>query len=113
MQNEVQNLGMAAGAQARLTAILRNVKDSLSEAERVVRFEMADDSQETSAKLRLWERKLLDLSLRNGLLNMRLGKNAIPFEHDDIATLEDELDMGKEYVLEQQALKSIYRAIRQ
>ena len=59
-----------------------------------------------------WKRKLLDLSLRNNLLNMKLGKNAIRYEHDDIATLEDELDQGKEFVLEQKELKGIYRAVR-
>lgn len=112
MERQVQDLGLTAGAQARLAGILRQAKDSLEEAERLIKSELADDSQESAAKLRLWERKLLDLSLHNSLLNMRLGRNAIPFAHDDIATLEDELDMGREFILEQKELKGISRAVR-
>ena len=43
---------------------------------------------------------------------MKLGKNAIRYEHDEIAILEDELDQGKVFVLEQKELKGIYRAVR-
>ena len=73
--------------------------------------EMGEDSENVT-KLRLWERKLLDLSLRNNLLNMKLGKNAIRYEHDEIAILEDELDQGKKFVLEQKELTGIYRTVR-
>lgn len=111
MEKEAQSLGLTAGEQARLSALLRTAKDALAEAEQIVKRE-AGEEQETATKLRLWERKLLDLSLRNNLLNMRMGKNAISYQHDDIATLEDELDMGKEFVLEQKELKGIYRAVR-
>lgn len=111
MENEAQSLGLTADGQARLTTLLRTVKDALAEAEQIVK-QGAGEEQETVAKLRLWERKLLDLSLRNNLLNMRMGKNAIRYEHDDIATLEDELDQGKEFILEQKELKGIYRAVR-
>lgn len=45
--------------------------------------EEGDGQRETTTKLRLWERKLLDLSLRNNLLNMKLGKNAVAYEHND------------------------------
>ena len=65
-----------------------------------------------AAKLRLWERKLLDLTLRNNLLNMRMGKNCLPYAHPDIAQLEDELVEGKELLLEQKELKGLYRAVR-
>ena len=65
-----------------------------------------------AAKLRLWERKLLDLTLRNNLLNMRMGKNCLPYAHPDIAQLEDELAEGKELLLEQKELKGLYRAVR-
>ena len=99
MEKEAKSLGLTAGEQARLSALLRTVKDALTEAEQIVK-QGAGEEQETANKLRLWERKLLDLSLRNNLLNMRMGKNAISYQHDDIATLEDELDMGKEFVLE-------------
>ena len=65
-----------------------------------------------TAKLHLWERKLLDLTLRNNLLNMRMGKNCMPYAHPDIAQLEDELAEGKELLLEQKDLKGLYRAVR-
>lgn len=65
-----------------------------------------------NAKLIIWERKLLDLTLRNNLLNMKVRGNAIPFFCDNIAALEDELFDGKEIVLEQKELKPIYRSMR-
>ena len=65
-----------------------------------------------TAKLQMWKRKLLDLSLRNNLLNMRLGKNIIAYNHPDIASLEDELAEGKEIVMEQKELKGLFRAVR-
>ena len=112
MEQKAQSLGLAPSEQVRLAALLRSAKEALAEAEKMIPQDETDGQQETATKLRLWERKLLDLSLRNNLLNMKLGKNAIRYEHDDIATLEDELDQGKEFVLEQKELKGIYRAVR-
>lgn len=112
MEQEAQSLRLAPNEQVRLAALLRSAKDALAEAEKMIPQEDGDGQQEAAAKLQLWERKLLDLSLRNNLLNMKLGKNAIRYEHDDIATLEDELDQGKEFILEQKELKGIYRAVR-
>ena len=65
-----------------------------------------------TTKLRLWERKLLDLSLRNNLLNMKVGKNVQPMKCADICQMEDELSQGRELLLEQSELKGIYRAMR-
>lgn len=112
MEQEAQSLGLAPSEQVRLVALLQSAKEALTKAEKMILREDGDGQQETAAKLQLWERKLLDLSLRNNLLNMKLGKNAIRYEHDDIATLEDELDQGKEFILEQKELKGIYRAVR-
>lgn len=86
-------------------------KRCASRSEQIVKHG-AGEEQETVTKLRLWERKLLDLSLRNNLINMKLEKNAIRYEHDEIAILKDELDQGKVFVLEQKELKGIYRAVR-
>jgi len=112
MEQEAQSLVLAPSEQVRLVALLQSAKEALTEAEKMILREDGDGQQETAAKLQLWERKLLDLSLRNNLLNMKLGKNAIRYEHDDIATLEDELDQGKEFVLDQKELKCVYRAVR-
>lgn len=67
---------------------------------------------EKSAKFQLWERKLLDLTLRNNLLNMKLGKNAISYTCDDISVLEDSLDDGNEVILTAKELKQMYRTVR-
>lgn len=42
-----------------------------------------------------WQRKLLDLSLRNSLLNFRKNKRAVTFESPDPGKLEDTLSSGK------------------
>ncbi|MBA9076829.1 DUF3320 domain-containing protein [Rufibacter quisquiliarum] len=49
------------------------------------------------SKQRLWERKLLDLTLRNNLLNLRLTKSAIQFISINLSKLEDGLANGHEF----------------
>lgn len=46
-------------------------------------------------RLARWQRKLLDLSLRNNLLNFRAGKKAIKLEAPDPGALEDLLSDGQ------------------
>lgn len=48
-------------------------------------------------KQKIWERKLLDLSLRNTLLSFRPSKNAIQLMTSDLAMLEDEFSSGKDF----------------
>lgn len=48
-------------------------------------------------KSAIWERKLLDLSLRNTLLNFRVTKNAIQLMAHDLAELENKLSDGKDF----------------
>lgn len=48
-------------------------------------------------KQRLWERKLLDLTLRNSLLNVRITKSVIQFMTLHISVLEDALADGQEF----------------
>lgn len=45
----------------------------------------------------LWERKLLDLSLRNNLLNIRITKNTLQLISADLHLLEDSLAGGSEF----------------
>lgn len=52
---------------------------------------------ETSGKLVQWERKLLDLSLRNTLINMRWSQSVIPVLSSSLGDLEDALADGSEY----------------
>ncbi len=50
-------------------------------------------------KLDIWERKLLDFSLRNSLLNLYLRRKAIQFISFDIDRIEDHLADGEEYCI--------------
>lgn len=63
-------------------------------------------------KIQLWERKLLDLSMANDFINMKLGKAALPFDGPDIEVLEDELEMRETMHLSQPELTPLYRAAR-
>ncbi len=45
----------------------------------------------------IWERKLLDMSLRNTLLNFRMTKNVFQIMCADLAMLEDNLADGEEF----------------
>ncbi len=48
----------------------------------------------------LWERKLLDFSLRNNLLNTRLGKRAVQFISFEVNRMEDLLQTGENYTIQ-------------
>lgn len=56
-----------------------------------------EDEKIVATKQMVWERKLLDLSLRNSLINTRMGKNLLPLIGENIATIEDMLWDGKEF----------------
>ena len=51
------------------------------------------------SKQQLWERKLLDLSLRNNLLNTRITKSTLQIISVNLNKLEDALAAGKEFQL--------------
>lgn len=52
---------------------------------------------ENITKQKLWERKLLDFSLRNTLLNFRPNKNSLQLMAADLGQLEDKLSDGKDF----------------
>ena len=59
---------------------------------------MAENTNDrASVKFDLWERKLLDLSTRNSLLNLRLKGNCVPLFVPGCGDLEDTLVESKEY----------------
>lgn len=66
----------------------------------------------SAAKQQIWERKLLDLTLRNSLLNYRVGKNAYVVPNQLAGQIEDTLESGQEICLESAVLNSLYRAMR-
>ena len=51
----------------------------------------------TLTKFDIWERKLLDFSLRNTLLNISLRRRAVQFISFDVNRIEDHLQDGNEY----------------
>ncbi|MGL5274372.1 DUF4011 domain-containing protein [Myroides sp.] len=52
------------------------------------------------SKQRIWERKLLDLSLRNNLLNTRFTKSILQLIDVNVNELEDSLADGKTYTIQ-------------
>lgn len=117
LQYALSAASLTAGEDIRISRQLSDMKAQAESLESLL-AELSEKykAAESTAKQQIWERKLLDLSMRNNLLNMRLGKNTIRLLGDsipaDISVLEDELDMGKEFVLDQKELKGIYRAVR-
>lgn len=55
------------------------------------RYEIKFSDLEAPSKQVVWERKLLDISLRNNLLNVRLGKKILPLISFNIHEWEDHL----------------------
>ena len=66
-------------------------------AEEIVVTEVPAD--ERLGRLETWKRRLLDLTLRNKLLNFKDVKKSVPLECPDPARLEDLLSSGKEFRL--------------
>lgn len=59
--------------------------------------EVPEVEQIQVSKQRLWERKLLDLTLRNNLLNIRLTKSTLQLMTINLSHFEDSLADGKEF----------------
>ncbi len=56
-------------------------------------------SNKELTKFDIWERKLLDFSLRNTLLNLYLRRKAIQFVSFEVNRIEDHLQDGEEYCI--------------
>ena len=56
----------------------------------------AADQREVTKQV-IWERKLLDLSLRNSLLNFRATSMSVQLMITDLSRLEDEMSKGEEF----------------
>jgi superfamily I DNA and/or RNA helicase len=68
-----------------------DLPDEITAGVKLVNVEKIDVTKQT-----LWERKLLDLTLRNSLLNLRVTKNTIQFIGLNLIKLEDSLAQGDE-----------------
>ena len=62
-------------------------------------LQLEDEAPEELTKKLQWERKLLDLGLRNNLINMRLRKNTVPILTASIDELEDTLSSGSDFTI--------------
>lgn len=71
---------------------------NVEERDRYDLSKLADSKRELT-KFDIWERKLLDFSLRNQLLNISLRRRAIQFISFDIDRIEDHLQDGEEYII--------------
>ena len=58
-----------------------------------------EDTGKPTTKQMIWERKLLDFSLRNNLLNTRIGRRVVPFISFEIEHLEDHLQNNEDYTI--------------
>lgn len=58
---------------------------------------VAEGTDQPVTKIRIWERKLLDFSLRNSLLNFRVTKNTLQLMTADLGELEDHLAGGDDF----------------
>ncbi|MCF0218264.1 MAG: DUF4011 domain-containing protein [Muribaculaceae bacterium] len=56
-------------------------------------------TQHELTRREIWERKLLDISMRNNLLNMTLGSRVVPLLTYDLPTLEDNIQSGTNYII--------------
>ena len=55
------------------------------------------DTEAVISRKTIWERKLLDLTLRNNLLNLKLTRGTIPFISANIGALEDALANNEDF----------------
>lgn len=60
-------------------------------------IDISDISEEEGGKIAVWERKLLDLGLRNTLINLRSTKSLVPLLSTSLDELEDALSAGSEF----------------
>lgn len=61
-------------------------------------FDLSNLGEKVQATKQLqWERKLLDMSMRNMLINMRFTKAVVPLLAEDLGIIEDSLSDGEEF----------------
>ncbi len=60
-------------------------------------YDVENSEERRLTRQQIWERKLLDFSLRNNLLNMRIGKKLTQFISFDIDKLEDHLQAKEDF----------------
>ncbi|MBO7660965.1 MAG: DUF4011 domain-containing protein, partial [Bacteroidaceae bacterium] len=64
-----------------------------------ITYEQPGEDGKTLTRQQVWERKLLDFSLRNTMLNLKVKGKVIPFVSYNIDQLEDHLQAGEDYTI--------------
>lgn len=103
----LQRIKPLASTDAQVVAAQTDAPESSGEAPFEEAPELPDEnydiqdvaSLDPKDRLARWQRKLLDLSLRNNLLNFRAGKKSLKLEAPDPGALEDLVADGKEIKL--------------
>lgn len=90
-------LRIATSAGWEIEEVTQAERSNLSPSEFAVEQKLTYADRIDVSKQRLWERKLLDLTLRNSLLNVRMTKSVIQFITTDTGKLEDALANGEEF----------------
>ena len=62
-----------------------------------ITYEQPGEDGKPLTRQQVWERKLLDFTLRNSLLNLKVKGKVIPFVSYNIDQLEDHLQAGEDY----------------
>lgn len=92
-------LRIKEGATFKLEHTERDESEVTGQANELSIENIGEIEKEEIDKIQYWERKLLDLSSRNSLINIRL-KNVIPVLCYNLSLLEDKLSIGQEYSLQ-------------
>lgn len=111
LMEELQKLKVPAEECERLRKLMKEIEATLK------RYEPLQDSTNLELKQKLWERKLLDLSFRNSLINMKEGRRVVPFVQCSIFDIENQLADGQEIFIDPQlidakSVKEIQRLAR-
>jgi len=64
-----------------------------------IQLEEDEPKKDAASRIDLWERKLLDLGLRNTLISMRLTKKVLPLFTHSLEELNEVLDSGKTFTI--------------
>jgi very-short-patch-repair endonuclease len=86
------------GEKTQDVAAIPQVQEFQSQRDQASKQQTDEDVETPSARIERWKRKLLDLSLRNRVLNYnRNSKRAVPIFGNMLAQLEDMLAAGKSF----------------
>ena len=97
--NDPEFIALPKDSRESLRMRLVAAHDSLSQTGKALSDDPGDNNGVRS-KQDIWERRLLDLSFRNSLLNIRYGQRAISVERDSVSVLKDCILAGDEVLID-------------